>query len=328
MNQFRPNLDDKTRFLVLYLDAKMKPTRISRIINVPERTVQDWIQKTDMGIDVREVQPGRGRKPTKSPTIRRKILRTVSRSPYKYTTRRLGHLYDSSNSYVHGVLKGSGLKYSTSRVKHILNDDEKADRVAFCEDMAQNEGEKIYETFFSDEMGMKLSEAYPKKTWRDPQKKVEVAQPLKDVKLNCWGAISANGATSLHIFKGSQKASVYQGIIDEHLLEMDDLYPEGFYFQHDNHKTHTASENWLNDQDVVPLQFPTYSPDLNPIENVWNALKARVRHDAPKTEAQMKNSLIRNWEEITTKEALEPYFDDMVVRCEECMEIEGERLDR
>lgn len=52
-------IDDKTRFLVLYLDAEMKPSRISRILNRPERTVRDWAEKTEEGKGIREVQKGR-----------------------------------------------------------------------------------------------------------------------------------------------------------------------------------------------------------------------------------------------------------------------------
>lgn len=31
------------------------------------------------------------------------------------------------------------------------------------------------------------------------------------------------------------------------------------------------------------IKFPTYSPDLNPIENLWATLKAEVKNDAPDT---------------------------------------------
>ena len=57
-------------------------------------------------------------------------------------------------------------------------------------------GRDIDETFFADEMGIWLSDAAAKKAWSGPYKKVKIEKPLKDIKLNCWGAISRNEATS------------------------------------------------------------------------------------------------------------------------------------
>jgi len=61
--------------------------------------------------------------------------------------------------------------------------------------------------------------------------------------LNCWGGISVNGATSLHIFKGSLKGTVYQETLEEHISEMEEPFPDGYYFQHDKHSSHTCCED-------------------------------------------------------------------------------------
>jgi Txe/YoeB family toxin of Txe-Axe toxin-antitoxin module len=51
------DIDPKTRFIVLYQDAQMKATRISKLIGIPLRTVYDWIQKVEDDIDILEHQP-------------------------------------------------------------------------------------------------------------------------------------------------------------------------------------------------------------------------------------------------------------------------------
>lgn len=49
-------------------------------------------------------------------------------------------------------------------------------------------------------------------------------------------------------------------------------------FQQDNAPTHTAHvvRNALNDMGIEVMEWPPHSPDLNPIENLWALLKAKI----------------------------------------------------
>ncbi len=136
--------------------------------------------------------------------------------------------------------------------------------------MLKQNGKRINNPFFSDEMGYNLSDAHRDKVWNPPRKKIKVEYPTKDVRLNCWGAISSQGATSLHIFKETLDSERYEEILQEHKEEMDELFPKGYNFQHDNLKAHTSAENWMKGQGFKILDFPTYSPVLSPIENLWS----------------------------------------------------------
>ncbi|KAL4465543.1 hypothetical protein ABPG72_013992 [Tetrahymena utriculariae] len=57
----------------------------------------------------------------------------------------------------------------------------------------------------------------------------------------------------------------------------------------------SVSKRLSNVHEKDLIKFPTYSPDLNPIENVWGTLKSHVINDAPKNEQQLINSLQNNW---------------------------------
>ena len=290
------HLDNKTRFLVLFLDAKMKATRIAKILKLSVRTIQAWVRKTNDTQDIRKIRKGRGPKPNLTNEKKKRVYRRVREAPAKSSTRSIGAKFEVSPVGVHSILKKRGLKYQSVISREELTKEQKDERIYFCEDMLEDDGQMIDETFFGDEMGIRLSDARIKKAWSEPQKKVKVEKPLKDIKLNCWGAISRQGATSLYIYKENLKASKYEDIVEEHITEMEELYPEGFYFLHDNSQVHKSAEDRLNEIGLERLDFPCYSPVLTPIENLWSTLKYYVRCDAPRNEQALRRNLTRNWE--------------------------------
>jgi len=168
----RFGIDDHTRFLVLFLDGDMKGPEISERIQRPDRTIRDWVAKTKLGIDIREVAEGRGTKPTITTAQENKIVRQVRETPQKASTRRLAAKDDMAKSSVHRILKRKGLKYTSYSSQPELTFDQECDRIAFCEKMTMEDGDAIYETFYADEMGIKLSEAQVDKGWHRSGEKV------------------------------------------------------------------------------------------------------------------------------------------------------------
>uniref|UniRef100_A0A673Y5P7 Tc1-like transposase DDE domain-containing protein n=1 Tax=Salmo trutta TaxID=8032 RepID=A0A673Y5P7_SALTR len=53
--------------------------------------------------------------------------------------------------------------------------------------------------------------------------------------------------------------------------------------QHDNARSHVARicTQFLEAENVPALPWPGYTPDLSPIEHVWDALDRRVRKPVP-----------------------------------------------
>jgi len=82
------------------------------------------------------------------------------------------------------------------------------------------------------------------------------------------GATSARGATSLYICKENLTAEMYARMVEDHQEEMKELYPNGFKYIHDNLKLHKTAEATFIENGYDMVKFPSYSPDLSPIENL------------------------------------------------------------
>ena len=63
------------------------------------------------------------------------------------------------------------------------------------------------------------------------------------------------------------------------------------------------------------LDWPPYSPDLNPIENLWNDVKRRVEKRNAKNVAQLKLALEEEWK-ATEQAYITKLVHSMPTRCQ------------
>jgi hypothetical protein len=92
-----------------------------------------------------------------------------------------------------------------------------------------------------------------------------------------WADISYGQRTQLHLSDGNLNAQRYRDEILRPIV-VPFIRRHQLMFQHDNARPHVTSvfTHFLEDENVPVLPWPAYSPDMSPIEHVWNALDRRV----------------------------------------------------
>ncbi|GFX90304.1 transposable element Tcb2 transposase [Trichonephila clavipes] len=143
-----------------------------------------------------------------------------------------------------------------------------------------------------------------------------------------WAGIMINGRTRLHVVANGTMTG--QRYIDEVLLPHVRLFRgavgDKFVFMDDNATCHRtlAVQDCLDSEGIQRLVWPARSPDLNPIENVWDALGRQVagRNSPPTNKNTLIRALTEEWDKLP-QQLLDNVVQSMVrlVKC--CITLHG-----
>ena len=116
-----------------------------------------------------------------------------------------------------------------------------------------------------------------------------------------WGGISHGVKSPLVVLNQNLNAVRYRDqILQPHVLPL--LRRHNLIFQQDNARPHVARvcRDFLTANNVQPLEWPPYSPDMSPIEHLWDELDRRIRkrQNPPTNRAQLIAALTEEWNNI------------------------------
>lgn len=142
--------------------------------------------------------------------------------------------------------------------------------------------------------------------WHDlrTEKKIFAQRQSGGGSVMVWGAIGYLKKLNLVFVENTMNAEHYQNMVGPHFPAYGfELAGLGWIFQQDNAPIHRARStlSYFRDRNIGLLEpWPSKSPDLNIIENLWSILARRVyrhgRHYNSKQE--LKDSIVREWNDI------------------------------
>ncbi len=108
------------------------------------------------------------------------------------------------------------------------------------------------------------------------------------------------GVGELHFIDAIMNSQMYCSILKEKMLPSLRALGRRALFQHDNDPKHTskATVGFLKKNRVKVIQWPSMSPDLNPIEHLWGILKRQVEHHSPSSIQSLKEVILEEWKKI------------------------------
>lgn len=126
--------------------------------------------------------------------------------------------------------------------------------------------------------------------------------------VHVWGAFWYGGRSDLQILTQSVNGERYCETISSFLRDGNPL-PNNWILQQDNAPAHTAQvvKDHFDELRIRLLQWPSKSPDLNPIEHVWDFLGRKVASRVPQNLLQLRNILTEEWNRIPQN-----YLDHLV----------------
>ncbi len=298
---------------------------ISRRFGARRQTIRKIYEKFCTRGSVKDL-PRSGRPPIFTPRQERIVKREFERDPFVAASE-VAQNWGVSGHTVRRILRRYGIRSRRPYWGAILSSRHRRLRKIFA-DKTRTWRQEWTQVLFSDESRFSLHSSdrripvYRKKNERYMASNVRQYNRFQGKSLMVWGGISKNWRTPLVFLTGNVTSESYVGqILEPEVIPFMNAYPEVWIFQQDNAPAHSSvrTTRFLEENRVKTLPWPSMSPDLNPIEHLWDHLKRQLRkmRPEPKNLDKLRQTLQYLWT-IYLQTKIARLIDSMPRRIEAC----------
>lgn len=326
-------LEERRQKIIALYQQGLYPQQIARRMHMKLPFVSRWIHRFFERGHVKDAPRG-GRKKKLVPRLVNKLHRAAKlrkgQSIRKLAATYKGKGIDISPTSIWRGLHACGLKAFRRQRKPAITKEHKKQRLSYARKHKQRVWKRVV---FADEKVFYLGTLPNRKNdivWADTSDEVEPhATARVQGKVNVYAAISREGQTELHVFEQNMTGNYYKAILQNTLLPTTSLlYPRASWaYVQDNDPKHRSkvAVDYISKICPEPIFLPPYSPDLNPMENVWATVGEMVAQSEPKTVAGMVKQIKKAWKQVVTPHFREVLFDTYSHRLEEVISLKGAR---
>lgn len=222
-------------------------------------------------------------------------------------------------------LNENGLKYRSTVKKPLLTEKHMEKRLSWAKENKNRDWSNI---IFSDEASFWAGN-YLTRAWSTADNRLLVRTVKHPVKVHVWGCFSKQGFGHLHLFTGTldahKMAKIYEKALLPSVIKMFPKDNDSWILQEDNDPKHRSRHCtvWKTENGVDVLDWPSQSPDANPIENVWACMKLKLRGKNTVSVTDLTRELKSVWRGLPRSYA-ENLVESMPQRCQAIIDNSGD----
>lgn len=238
---------------------------------------------------------------------------------------------DISVSTMKRRLKDAGLFERRPVKKPFISKKNRVARIKFAKDHLNWDTQKWSKVLFSDESKFNLFGSdgisyvrRPVNTRYDPKHQLPTVKHGGGYVM-VWGSFSRDKIGPIHRVEGIMDRFGYKDILSDVMLpHARAVMGRGWIFQQDNDPKHTSGvvKDFMKLKKIRVLDWPSQSPDLNPIEHLWDHLERQMANRKPANQAALFDLIKEKWEQISI-DVLISLVDSMPRRCQEVIDAKG-----